>query len=71
MVSMQCPKCKLDLEPSGELDVDGEPFVVYQCDQCTRPWEVGGETFDAALTFAVDASGSMIDPETLEPLNLN
>ena len=68
---MKCPKCLNNVQPSGELVVDDVHYVVYQCDTCVFPWEFDGQTFDAALTFAVDASGRMIHPETLEPLSLN
>jgi hypothetical protein len=59
------------LEKSGEIDVDGQLYDCYQCEDCTLPWEFDGETFETALTFAVDASGRCCNPETLEPLNLN
>lgn len=68
---MRCPRCKNELQQSGTLDVEGQEWAVYQCDQCTTPWEFEGEKYDTALTFAVDASGRMFSPETLEPLNLN
>lgn len=68
---MKCPKCKAELEPLGELTVEGVHFVVYQCDTCIVPWKLGSSTFDTALTFAVDASGRMINPETFESLSLN
>lgn len=68
---MICPKCQAQLEPAGELDVDGVRYDVYQCDACNVPWEFDGETFEVAFTFAVDASGRMIHPETLEPISLN
>lgn len=68
---MKCPKCQVELERSGEADVDGVHFDVYQCDGCVVPWMFDGETFDVCFTFAIDASGRMIHPETLEPLSLN
>jgi hypothetical protein len=68
---MNCPKCKAKLEKSGEVVCDGQTLDVYQCDVCIVPWHFGGETFDTALTFAVSASGQMLHPETLEPLDLN
>ena len=69
---MQCPKCKATVEKSGDVELDdGQLLDVYQCDYCTVPWHFDGETFDTALTFAVDASGQLLHPETLEPLNLN
>lgn len=68
---MQCPKCHVELTSSGELDVDGEQFSVYQCEYCIVPWTFDGETFDVNFSFAIDASGRYIHPETLEPLSLN
>jgi len=68
---MDCPSCRRSLQPCGEVDVDGETLAVYQCDHCTRSWEFDGETFQTALTFAVDAGGRLIDPESLEPIHLN
>lgn len=59
------------MEPGGELVVEDVHYMVYQCDSCVVPWEFDGQTFDTALTFAVDTSGRMIHPETLEPLSLN
>lgn len=68
---MWCPKCKAELQPAGTAEMEGESLVVYQCDTCTRPWHFDGGVFDVALTFAVDASGRLLDPETLEPISLN
>lgn len=68
---MYCPKCNATLEQSGDLEVDGEHYEVYQCDTCVVSWNCNGEVFDVALSFAVDASGRMFHPETLEPLTLN
>jgi hypothetical protein len=63
-----CPKCKRMLTPAGEVECEGRTLPVYQCDECVVPWEVEGRTFDSALTFAVDAEGNCLHPETLEPL---
>ena len=68
---MKCPKCKKELATCGEMDVDGKQFIVFQCDDCVTSWEVDGERFDAALTFAVDSDGNYFDAESLEPINLN
>lgn len=67
-MSIPCPKCKKPLEASGELNADGQVMTVYQCDTCTVAWEFDGATFPAALTFAVDADGRYLDPQTLDVL---
>ena len=71
MGGMNCPKCKQELSADGQLEVDGQTMAVYQCIDCTRTWEFDGETFEFALTFAIDNAGKMYDPETLTPLHLN
>jgi hypothetical protein len=68
---MRCPQCHGEVAAAGQLDFEGDRLIVYQCDRCVRPWEFAGESFDAALTFAVDGSGRFIDPETSEPLPIN
>lgn len=68
---MKCPKCGRDVEPCGEVDLDGVVMPVYQCDACLVPWDLGGERFEVALTFAVDADGNCLDHETLGPLELD
>jgi len=68
---MQCPRCKIELSPEGAIDFGDQHLTVYQCEQCIRPWEFGGQTFEVALTFAVDSDGRLFDPETFELLNLN
>jgi hypothetical protein len=67
-MSVPCPKCRRPLEPSGELDADGQTMTVYQCDHCTVPWRFGRAEFPTALTFALDADGNYLDAETLDPL---
>lgn len=57
-----CPKCGRRLQRTGEVEVDGATFPVFQCDECIVPWRVEGEEFDTALTFAVDAAGKPFDP---------
>jgi hypothetical protein len=57
-----CPKCGRRLQRSGEVEVEGAALPVFQCDECTNPWEVEGEVFDTAFTFAVDAQGKPFDP---------
>jgi hypothetical protein len=57
-----CPRCGRRLIRSGEVEVEGTAFPVFQCDECVIPWEVEGETFDTAFTFAVDAQGKPFDP---------
>ncbi len=51
--------------------MDGATLTVYQCDTCTAPWELEGETFESALSFAVDSAGRFLDPESLRPISLN
>lgn len=68
---MECPYCRRAVEPAGQLDVDGDTLLVYQCPACVRPWEFDGQRFDAALTFAVDSGGRFFDPDSLAPLELN
>lgn len=65
-----CPRCRRSLDATGTVDVDGKLFPVYQCDSCVVPFSLEGESFDAALTFAVDRAGRALDPESLEPLPL-
>lgn len=67
-MSVPCPKCRRPLEPTGTLDADGLIMAVYQCDDCTVPWQFGGAEFPAALTFALDADGRYLDAETLDLL---
>jgi hypothetical protein len=50
------------LAPSGEVEVEGVRFPVYQCDECIDPWVVEGETFETCLTFAVGADGKLFNP---------
>ncbi len=66
---VQCPKCQRELTLSGEADCEGRTLAVYQCDECTTPWEFDGQTFSTALTFAVDQDGRLVDPESLDPLD--
>lgn len=68
---MNCPKCNQELQQSGELDCDGIPMRVYQCESCIVEADFCGEKFAAALTFAVDAAGNFYDPVSMEPMNLN
>ena len=68
---MHCPQCHAPLAPSGTADVDGHRLTVSQGGDYTVPWTMSGESFDAALTFAVTPSGEYIHPETLEPPPLN
>ena len=68
-----CPKCNRTLRRNGQVDVEGQaaPLDVFQCDECLVPWNVDGQQFDTALTFAVDRHGQVLDPERLEPLDLS
>jgi hypothetical protein len=56
------------LRRSGEVEVEGAAFPVFQCDECMTPWKVEGEVFDTAFTFAVDAQGKPFDPAADDPL---
>ena len=60
--SFPCPKCGRTLRRSGEVTIEGADFPVFQCDECMAPWEVEGQVFDTAFTFAVDAAGKPFDP---------
>jgi hypothetical protein len=57
-----CPKCRRTLHNSGEVEVAGQTYPVFQCDDCIVKVEMFGEPFDAALTFAVDGAGTPFDP---------
>jgi hypothetical protein len=57
-----CPKCRRLLEQSGEVELRGQTYPVFQCDQCVVQVEMFGEPFDSALTFAVDGAGMAFDP---------
>jgi hypothetical protein len=46
-------------------------MTVYQCDRCTVAWRLGSDTFETALTFAIDRNGRYLDPVTLDSLPLN
>ena len=51
------------LEPSGEVEFRGAILPVFQCDDCTVPWDLGdGEPIDTAYTFAVTEDGQVFDP---------
>jgi len=65
---MKCPKCNRELESIGVLTADGVELPVFQCGDCTTSWEVEGERFEVALTFALTPNGDMIDPETLDSM---
>ena len=68
-----CPRCNRTLKCSGETTVEGQAVAldVFQCDECIDTWEFDGEEFEHSLTFAVDAHGRALDPETLDPLDLS
>jgi len=57
-----CPKCGMMLEKSGEVELRGQTYPVFQCDQCIVRVEMFGEPFNTALTFAVDGVGTPFDP---------
>jgi hypothetical protein len=57
-----CPRCGRTLRRSGEVEVEGADFPVFQCDECIVRAEMYGEPFEVAFTFAVDALGKPFDP---------
>lgn len=57
-----CPRCGRLLAANGVVEVEGVAFPVFQCDECISPWEVEGETFETAYTFAVGKDGSVFNP---------
>jgi predicted nucleic-acid-binding Zn-ribbon protein len=65
---IKCPKCGAPLEASGEIASGGKRLTVYQCEQCVVPWTFHGQTFQAALTFALDEDGNAFDTETFKPI---
>jgi hypothetical protein len=40
--------------------IDHIDQLVYQCDECLVPGEVLGVKMDVALTFTVDAAGTIV-----------
>jgi predicted RNA-binding Zn-ribbon protein involved in translation (DUF1610 family) len=63
-VVFHCPRCGAELTPEAEmveLDGDGAELPVYSCPACVVAVELFGETFPAALTFAV-RGGRPFDP---------
>ena len=66
---VKCPGCGASLAATGEVEVSGERFGVYQCDTCVVPWDFNGATFDTALTFALDSDGRIIETESFQPLD--
>ena len=57
-----CPTCSALLERSGVVAINGEDFPVFQCDTCTKPAVIFGETFEVAITFLVDKAGRPFNP---------
>jgi hypothetical protein len=68
---LPCPRCGVMLPPSGVVAVGGHDCPVYQCDDCTDSFAVGGSTFPVALTFAVLPDGTTFDPNDLDDPRLN
>lgn len=66
--SFPCPRCNRNLRRSGEVLAESVALGVFQCDECMDHWEVEGERFPTAFTFAVDEAGRVLDAATLEPL---
>jgi hypothetical protein len=67
MATSSCPKCGRTLQQSGEATCEGETFPVFQCDECIVSTKLGDETFDGALTFALDKHGRRFDPAEPPP----
>ena len=57
-----CPRCGRKLSACGEVDINGETFPTYQCDECLVQVAFMGELVEAALTFALDKTGKPFDP---------
>lgn len=57
-----CPRCGLQLQATGSIEIDSETMPVFQCDRCVVTKPIFGEPFEVALTFAVNAAGQPIDP---------
>lgn len=49
------------------LEVGGRESALFSCDECISVWRLEGREFELPLTFAVDASGGVFDPETGGP----
>ena len=66
-----CPRCNRNLRRAGDATIDGAPadVSVFQCDECLTEWEFDGQPFETALTFGVDASGQLLNPDTFEPVD--
>jgi hypothetical protein len=62
--SFPCPRCNRTLLRSGEVEIEGTEFPVFQCDECLVQADMFGEPFEVAFTFAVDAEGKPFDPAT-------
>ncbi len=67
---VHCPGCGVELQSTGEVEFSGQVLAVYQCDTCVRKVRFIKEYFNMALTFALDADGNLIDPDTLETFTL-
>jgi hypothetical protein len=68
---VKCPSCGASLPATGEVEVAGEPYGVYQCDNCIVPWDFDGAKFDSALTFALDTDGRIVNADSFESLDLS
>jgi transcription elongation factor Elf1 len=64
--TFHCPKCNRLLRRSGEVEIENTTFPVFQCDECSMPFDFGGQMIDSALTFAVDAKGQPFDPASAD-----
>lgn len=63
-MSVQCPKCGRSCETVGVVESD-EPALageVYECPECVRHVEMGGETVELALVFMLDDRGRPFHP---------
>jgi hypothetical protein len=59
--TFSCPKCGRMLARSREIAVELVAFSVFPRHECLSSWEVKGEVFHTASTFAVDAVGKPFD----------
>jgi hypothetical protein len=62
-----CPKCGAILAPAGELRIEEEACLVYQCEVCAEEVDLLGVMVPAAFTFAVAPDGRILDVPCQEP----
>jgi len=63
------PQCNRRLETSGEATISGgETLASFPCGECVTVWRFDDADFKFSLTFAVDSSGTIVDPSTADGL---